>query len=105
MSQEAIKKLAKIFFSQQKELEKLAEFIDWARLKKEYSVHLFEARGDLSEAADLLTRLKNKVPQAAHEAINMRTQRLFHYMNEISQLQDDIMYGIKPAIEANRYDD
>ena len=105
MSQEALKKLVKIASNQQKELKKLAQLIDWEALKREYSNHLFEARSDLSDAAELLTRLRGKAPLAAHEAINMRVQRLYHYMNEITELQDDIEYGIKPAIEAKRYDD
>ena len=104
MSQEALKKLVNIASNQQKELKKLAQLIDWDRLHNEYRAHLLEAAGALSDAADYLEQLRTTMPHAS-EALNMRIQRLYHFKNEITQLQDDIHYGLKPAVQSRTYED
>ncbi len=81
--------------------EKLAnQPLDWDNIARAYSNKLLPAFRALDDAADFLEELGKKLPKHAHHACHMRQQRLFKFNSELSQLQDDIMYGIKPAAEA-----
>lgn len=100
MKNETLVKLAKVFEGQQKVLEKLAsQKFNWDVMADMYSQKLSPVFEALEDAAEFLEQVKQTLPGGAAPAIDMRIKRLRHFRDEIVQLQDDIHYGIKPAVQ------
>ena len=73
--------------------------VNWDHIANAYSSHLMKAMDGLDDAIEFLEKLKMSLPGSAAPAIDMRRQRLQQYSDDIQQFQDDIKFGIKPAID------